>query len=171
LATLFICCESESGQVRELRERIQKNARKLQNMGDNIQTLTSELIGTWGRSLKYRFPKVQAIVSEEVLLNLGKEGLPYLKSAQFQYKTNHELKLTCSYQTDQEKVRPQFVLYIFDQYGSNIHKEVIHYKPKYLVFGKDLVRGKLTRQDYKINVVSSTLPIFFMIAKVAEAAN
>lgn len=168
-ALLVISCQTESDKVRELRERMQKNKQKLQNVNDNIRVINEELMTMWVYSLKYRFPRVNSITADEVLLNLAKEGLPYLKSIRFQYKTNHDFKITCTYQSEQEKVRPHFMLYLFDQYGANVHKGKIDYKPKYLLFGKDLPKGKLVTQEYNVQVSCSSIPFYFMITKAPDS--
>ena len=162
---LFVSCESESSRILELRQKIEAKKQALAQQQKSVNNLSGEMRTLWLRSLKYRFPAMQPIVTDEVLMDLGHYGLPFIKSVRFQYLKNHLLKLTCTYQSEEEKVRPVFTLYLFDQDGVNIHKETIHYT--WYGIKANLPRKKSVPQDYRITVTSQAIPYYFLIQKTS----
>ena len=158
-AAIILSCDPESHRNSMLRKEIQRRTGQLEVMKKNMQQLANEVTAVWIRSLKYRFPDIQQIINQEIAVKSA--TLPFLQKVRFRYKTNHFLLLTCNYQTDQSKLRPEFDVFLFDQYGVNIHRQSIQYKGK--VFKRYLPSGEEKEERYNIKIVSTLIPFYFLL--------
>lgn len=156
-------CDVETPRIQKLREEIAANQQTYQHIKANWDGLRKEMTEIWVRSLGYRFPKVQPIDTKEITLLLDKDGLGVLKSVRFQKRSNNNLRVYCTYYHNEPKsIRPQFILYLFDEYGVNIHKQTITYKGW---FGGALSPGKLVTKKFNIDPVGERMPQYFLVGK------
>lgn len=110
--------------------------------------------------MKYRFPDIKDILMGKTPVQ--SKQLPYVKYIKFKYITNHRLRVDISYQSNR-KVSPKFILLLFDNNGVNIHRQDISYTT--LGFKRYIKGGKQLNKSYKVKILNSGVPRYFLMRK------
>ena len=158
-AAIILSCEPESHRNNMLRKEIERRNRQLEVLQQNMQQIANEVTAIWIRSLKYRYPDIQPIINQEIAVKSAR--LPFIQKVRFRYKTNHHLLFTCNYKSNQDKLRPEFDIFLFDKYGINIHRQHIQYKGRWI--RRYLKQGEEKDELYPLKIVSTRTPLYFLL--------
>ena len=163
LSVCLLGCVGESERNRKLLQEIDREKQKQVFLQKNLQELSKEVQTVWMRSLKYRFPQVQKIIAQQIPMQL--KQLHYIKHIRFTYGNRHNIFVYLTYKTMLKGISPDFVLYLFNSDGRNIHRQRIVYTRLFGWKKKYLEPGVSVSKKYEVKILSRRMPRFFLLGE------